>query len=431
MFFFLAGLFVGPIVARRRHGADRETDGELPFSEVFDSIPDMMGIQDTDRHVLRYNAAGYRALGIGPEEIRGKRCYEIIGRVSPCTPCATEMALREERPSDLEKFIPETDTWYNVRAYPIRDSEGKISRVIEHLRDISEEKRLTLQLEHLNQTLEHQVQERTLTLSATIDTLKETQEFLIESEKLSSLARMVAGISHEVNTPLGVAVTSASFLSTLLDQLAQLQAAGPNEVDGGKERLRLIGKLGAAADLVTRNLERAKTLMGGFRQIAADQASERAREIDIPAYLRDLVASLAHELKRAGVVVEFDGDSEARLVSYPGAISQVFTNLILNSLQHGFSDGRHGVLSFQVTAYPEGVAITYRDDGAGMDAETRKHMYEPFFTRRIGSGGIGLGMNIVYNLVAGRLQGRIECESSPGEGVTFEIRIPDIVASDG
>lgn len=186
----------------------------------------------------------------------------MIGRNLPCEPCATRDAVSSGAVTSIIKYIPETDTWFNIRAYPIKDDDGRVVKVIEHLRDISEEKRLQSELKKLNRSLELQVEERTKDLSDTIEKLTTTRDQLIESEKLSALGRMVAGLSHEVNTPLGVAVTSASFIKKLMDDIRMMDSL--NFTD--ENVAGLMEQLESACNLVNDNLQRAGKLMGVLRE---------------------------------------------------------------------------------------------------------------------------------------------------------------------
>ena len=401
-----------------------KTESEVSFLDIFDAIPDVMGLQDTDRRVLMYNEAGYRYFNLAPEEVIGRYCYEIIGRDGPCPECATGDAVRTGLPTSVEKYVPENGTWLNVRAYPIKDNRGNVVQVVEHLRDVTESKVLQLELERLNRNLEKQVDARTMELQKTVENLTATQDKLIESEKLSALGRMVAGFSHEINTPLGVARTSASFVR---EKIHDAGIDGGNEVRMEDLPAGFFDDLTQACSLVNRNLQRAGELISGFKRIAADQTSEKKRDICPHYYLEDLILSLHHELKIRNVTARVTGDDLARISTYPGALSQVFSNLIMNTVTHVYPDGGEGRIDIDVARHPEsGITVTYVDDCCGMDPITLERMYEPFFTTRIGSGGIGLGMNIVYNLTVGKLEGSISCDSRPGKGTAFTLLLPDL-----
>lgn len=402
---------------------------DLSFLDIFEAIPDVMGLQDTERRIIRYNQAGCEYLGMTQEEVEGRLCYELIGRNTPCPVCATVEAVATGNPTSIVKHVPENGTWLNVRAYPIKNREGKVFRVVEHLRDITESKVLQMELERLNNNLENQVEARTEELKGTIEELTLARDRLIESEKLSALGRMVAGISHEVNTPLGVAITSASYIRDLLNQSGLEPDAEFDDSDYGRLPKDFMGNLFQACSLVNRNLERAGDLMSGFKRIAADQTSERLREIDPVDYLEDLVASLYHETNRRRLNISVDGENGYICTTYPGAISQVVSNLIMNSMNHAYPDGGPGTVIIRVVSRDDGkpgFQILYSDDGCGMTPETVRRLYEPFFSTGVRRDGIGLGMNIVYNLVVGKLGGQISCDSAPGEGTRYTIILPEM-----
>ena len=401
---------------------------ELSFLDIFNAIPDVMGLQDTSRRVLMYNEAGYRYLRKSPEEVRGRFCYELIGRSGPCDECATEKAVSSGKPTNIVKYVPENGTWLNVRAYPILNAEGNVYRVVEHLRDITESMVLQLELERLNKNLEKQVTARTSELQKTIDELTNAKDRLIESEKLSALGRMVAGFSHELSTPLGVAITSASFIKDMIQDNGHDDDSQHLEMEDLPEDF--LDDLSQACRLVNANLQRAHNLISGFKHIAADQASERQRRINPVDYLEDLVLSMYHELKTRKITISVTGRKDLAVNTYPGALSQVLTNLVMNSAIHAFSEGEPGEVTIDVSSESDGAAIIhYADSGRGMDSYTLQRMYEPFFTTRIGGDGIGLGMNIVYSLVLGKLEGHIDCVSAPGQGTQFTLIIPDLTES--
>jgi signal transduction histidine kinase/predicted ATPase len=262
-------------------------------------------------------------------------------------------------------------------------------------------------LQLLNEELEKRVQERTMDLTRSYRELQETQKQLIEAEKMASLGSLVAGIAHEVNTPVGVAVTAATYLQ---DQVRKDSFRPESVIE--------------TADLILRNLKRAAELISSFKQVAVDQASEAARSFTLKAYLEDVVVSLRPALRKSGITVEIAVPEDSVINSFPGALSQIFTNLVHNSIIHGYDQESEGRILISGDVKKDEVVLQYRDYGKGMEKETAEKVFEPFFTTKRGSGGSGLGMHIVYNLVTGKLGGTIRCESRPGEGVLFFIAFP-------
>ncbi len=309
-----------------------------------------------------------------------------------------------------------------------RSDAGWAVRMAGIMHDITSVKQTEDELRRLNEELEDRVAGRTADLSranaelsGTIERLGEAQAQLVESEKMAALGSLVAGVAHEINTPLGVSVTAASHLGEEVDHLeARLQASAPFDAQLQKSA----GVIRQCVDLVMRNLERADKLVKSFKQVAVDQSSEQSREIVLKDYLAEILMSLNPRIKRTGHTVTMECDPAIRLVTYPGAIYQTITNLVVNSLVHGFEGIDAGSMTIAASADAEQILIVYRDNGRGMSADTRRRVFDPFFTTRRGQGGSGLGMHISYNLVTQLLGGTIRCESQPGAGVKFDIRIP-------
>ncbi len=176
--------------------------------------------------------------------------------------------------------------------------------------------------------------------------------------------------------------------------------------------------------IIVHNLNRAVELVKNFKQVAVDQSTETRRKFDLKSYIHGTLLSMQFQFKRTGHKIEVDCPEHLEIDSYPGMFSQIITNLMMNSLIHGFADMKTGVIRLEVSLHEQMLRMRYSDNGRGMDADTLKRIYEPFFTTRRGEGGTGLGMHIVYNLVTRTLGGTIRCASSPGKGVTFDIEIP-------
>ncbi|WLD57743.1 ATP-binding protein [Salinispirillum sp. LH 10-3-1] len=278
--------------------------------------------------------------------------------------------------------------------------------------------------------LEEMVEERTRdlqqandALAETIDKLKLAQDDLVEAEKMASLGGLVSGVAHEVNTPLGVSVTAASHLDDEVRTMRQAVASGAltkTQFDA------FLGSAGESCDIILGNLRRAAQLISSFKQVAVDQSSEEQREILLRSYIEDVLRSLLPRLKHTAVTVEVTGDDTLQLLTYPGALAQIVTNLVMNAIIHGFAEGKESgriVIDIELER-DQSVSILFSDDGAGMKDSVRQRIFEPFFTTRRGQGGSGLGLNIVYNLVVQRLRGKIRCESAIGKGTQFHISLP-------
>jgi hemerythrin-like metal-binding protein len=277
-------------------------------------------------------------------------------------------------------------------------------------------------LSALNATLEQRVAERTAELLETNERLKEEQGKVLEAEKMASLGRMVAGFAHEVNTPVGIAVGAASHSRELVREIGELLSQ--EEVTEAALRERL-GMLDEAGQLALSNLRRAADMVHSFKRTAVDQASQTEREYDLAEVIEDVQKSLRSAFKNTPICIAVDCPGKLGLFGNAGALVQLLANLLQNSRMHAFADGtRAGNITIRAGREGDRVFIDYRDDGAGMSAETLAHAFEPFYTTRRGTGGSGLGLYIVYNLVTQGLRGEVHCESAAGQGVRFYMTYP-------
>lgn len=248
-----------------------------------------------------------------------------------------------------------------------------------------------------------------------------TQNQLVESEKMASLGRLVAGVAHELNTPIGIGITGASFLQEKLLQLKHTFEQGDIRRRDLAEFIECAPK---SADIILTNLERAAEQITNFKLVAVDQTSERKRNINLINYIKKVINSLSPTINEAHHTVEVIGDEDVELHTIPGDISQIITNLIMNSIYHAYKDVQQGNMLITVKKIRNSVLLTYADDGEGMEKKTSQMIFEPFFTTKRGSGGSGLGMYIVYNLVSQNLAGKITCSSKPGQGTQFMMEFP-------
>jgi signal transduction histidine kinase len=252
--------------------------------------------------------------------------------------------------------------------------------------------------------------------------LEDAQLQLMRREKMAALGGLVAGVAHEINTPMGVAVTAASLLRDRLTGLAR-------DFDGGQLRKRTLADFlrdaGEAAELTLGNLRRASELVASFKQVAVDQSHATRRQVHLAPYLREVLSSLAPLYKRTPHRLEVDLDGALEAILDPGALSQIVTNLVQNALRHAFEGDVPGTMRLTLRSPSPGeIELAFADDGRGLSREEQRRLFEPFFTTQRGQGGSGLGMHIVHNLVTEALQGTIAVDSEPGEGTELRIRFP-------
>lgn len=251
--------------------------------------------------------------------------------------------------------------------------------------------------------------------------LKATQQSLIQAEKMASLGQLVAGVAHEVNTPVGVALSAASQMEEEVRAISAQVAENKMTRKGFEEFLAITGQL---ARLALTNGQRAADLIQSFKHVAVDQTSGERRRFELGGYLAEVLLSLGPSLRRLPYKVELDCPMAIQLESYPGAISQIVTNLVMNAMTHAFTDRSSGTVTLHATLIDEDVHLVVTDDGRGIPEAARGRIFDPFFTTRRGSGGSGLGLHIVYNLTTATLGGTITVESEPTGGTCFRLRFP-------
>lgn len=279
-------------------------------------------------------------------------------------------------------------------------------------------------------TLEDQVAQRTAELTSAnneltmaLANLKTAQRELVESEKLASLGRLVAGVAHELNTPLGNAMTVVSALGDRWAKLDQMLA--DNTPMRRSQLEELVKDTRRGQDILQRNVQKAADLVRDFKQVAIDQTTDSRRDFDLSQVVEDVLVMVEPSFKHTPFKIVTDLTRELEMSSYPGALGQVLTNLLMNALVHGFEGRDEGLV--RVSCRPHGsdqVELVVEDDGRGMDASVVRKIFDPFFTTKLGKGGSGLGMHIVHNIVTNVLGGQIEVQSTPGQGSRMTMLMP-------
>jgi len=324
-----------------------------------------------------------------------------------------------------------------IKTEKIEDELNQRKSVEEKLKILNEQledkvERRTYLLNETNKELEksmyelqlkkNEIEETNLKLEISIKDINDIQSKLIQSEKMAALGNLVAGVAHEINTPLGVAITAISHVDKMNEDILKQIDSNKLTKNNFKNYILNIEK---STIMTMKNLQYAKDLVQKFKQVAVDQQTREVRNFKIKAYIEDILISLHPEVKKYDVEIILECLDDLRIETYPGAISQIITNLIINSLKHGYIEGNHQIIKILINETKDMLVIEYSDDGKGVDRNILYKLFDPFFTTKRGSGGTGLGLNIVYNLVVDLLLGDIEAQSEGiGKGLTFIIKIP-------
>lgn len=293
--------------------------------------------------------------------------------------------------------------------------------------NITQLKTTQLELQTVNFNLERTIDERTRDLKQSMKHLQHTQDQLIESEKLAALGGLVAGVAHEVNTPLGIAVTATSVIQEVQNELA---SAFASQTLTSTQFSELIQRLADSSALLESNLNRAAKLVRDFKQTAVDQVSEQRSQFRIHQVIEALIASLHSETRKIPVEPQIQGDKQLMMTSLPGVLTQILTNLIMNSVNHAFKETLQANIIIDFYEQGDNIVLEYKDNGCGVAKELHQKIFEPFFTTKRGVGGSGLGLNLVFNLLKKKLNGELVFKSEIGQGVYYTITMPKVLVQE-
>ncbi|WP_320172011.1 cache domain-containing protein [Maridesulfovibrio sp.] len=419
----------GHNVTELKEAQERLAVSEAMFKGIFNQSLHFMGVVALDGTLLEINQSALEIRSATAENVVGKPFWEGPWWQNP--PSLVQELKKDIRNAadgrvirrEIESYdgnSPEA-IYVDFSLKPAFGSDGKAIFLIAEGRDITELRTAQEQLRNINSRLEAKVEERTSELKMSIERLERAQNQLIQSEKMAALGDLVAGVAHEINTPVGISVTSISYLEEKITEIDRKVAAGELRKSDFDKFLNVAREATKSSML---NLHRAAELIGNFKQVAADQASGQKRTIQFGHYIDEILLSLRSKYKRTKHKINVSCPEDLQLNTYPGAFMQILSNLIINSLLHGFEGIEAGNIDIGVEVTDTNVILRYTDDGKGMSPSDLSKVFEPFFTTKRGAGGTGLGMSIVYNLVTSRLGGTITCSSNEGQGTAFTILLP-------
>lgn len=405
-------------ITDQRRAEEAIAEGRRLLQLVVDTVPAMINVKNSDRRYVLMNRYMAGIFGIEPADAIGRTTSDVMSRYGAVKTdendrrvleSGKELGFYEEEYKDSSGTMRQ---WL-VNKLPILGADGKIENIVTVALDIGDRKRSEQEMRHAKDAAE-----------LALRNLRETQNSLIEAEKLAALGRLVAGVAHEVNNPVGISLTVASSLERKIALFAEEVARG--ELRRSSLNDFVATNRDAASQLVA-NLNRAAELIQSFKQVAADRNYSDKRTFDLGDLTEQVIMSLRPGLRKHNVKLTVACEPDLTMNSYPGPYGQVLTNLFLNALAHAFPDGKGGAVDIKVReSGPDNVEMVFSDDGCGMSADVRRKAFDPFFTTRRDRGGTGLGLHIVYNIVTSRLGGHLDLDSRSGEGTRIRIVLPRV-----
>jgi PAS domain S-box-containing protein len=405
-------------ITDQKRAEDAIAEGRRLLQQVIDTVPAVINVKDKELRYILMNRYMAGIFGIEPADAIGRTTTDLMSRYgAQKTDDADKQVLVGGREIGFyeDEYL---DSAGNLRHWlvnklPLLDADGNVDRIVSVALDIGERKRGELEMRKAKDAAE-----------AALRNLRETQNSLIEAEKLAALGRLVAGVAHEVNNPVGISLTVASSLERKTALFAGEVAHGSLRRSSLNEFLE--NSRDASSQLVA-NLNRAAELIASFKQVAADRNYSDQRTFDLGDLTEQVVMSLRPGLRKHHLTLTVDCQPNLTMNSYPGPYGQVLTNLFLNAVAHAFPDGRPGSVDIKVReSGKDNVEIIFSDDGCGMSLDVRRRAFDPFFTTRRDQGGTGLGLHIVYSIVTTRLGGRLDLDSAPGAGTRIQIILPRV-----
>jgi PAS domain S-box-containing protein len=405
-------------ITDQKRAEDAVAEGRRLLQQVIDTVPAMINVKDRQLRYVLMNRYMAGIFGVEPADAIGRTTTDLMSRYG-----ARKTDENDKRVLASGKglgFYEEEylDSSGNLRQWlvnklPLLDADGEIEQIVTVALDIGERKRGEQEMRKAKDAAE-----------AALRNLRETQNSLIEAEKLAALGRLVAGVAHEVNNPVGISLTVASSLERKTALFAAEVARG--EIRRSRLNEFLETSRDASSQLVA-NLNRAAELITSFKQVAADRNYSDQRIFDLGDLTEQVVMSLRPGLRKHHLTLTVDCQPNLIMNSYPGPYGQVLTNLFLNSVAHAFPDGKPGTINIQVReSGKDNVEVIFSDNGCGMSLDVRRRAFDPFFTTRRDQGGTGLGLHIVYSIVTNRLGGRLDLDSEPGGGTRIQLILPRV-----
>lgn len=392
---------------------------------ILDNIPQHIFWKDKNLIYRGCNTNFAKAAGVGePENIVGKTDYDLAWKDEEMESFRNDdLSVITKRKPLLNIVEPQLqadgkEAWLETNKIPLINKDNEVTGILGTFHDITELLKAKQKVEDMlkteNERLELLINERTKELEATL------QE-LMNKEKLASLGSLVAGVAHEINTPLGVAVTASTYLEDLNREA--YNSLSSNKLSKNS-LIKYMKDVDETTKIINKNLYNSAELIKSFKEISVKHNLEMTTKFNLTHYIDSLILTLKHEYKNTPHIIELKTKKQVWIKSYPSDFSQILTNLIMNSLIHGFTNNVPGIITIDIDKNQDSLFILFKDSGKGIKPENIIKIFDPFFTTNRQKGGSGLGLNIVYNLVTEKLKGNIKCDSTLNKGTLFKITIP-------
>jgi PAS domain S-box-containing protein len=383
---------------------------------IYETAPIGLACLSPDCRYLQINQRLTEICGISVEDHLGRSVRDCVPALADSVEQIVRSIMETGEPVTGIEVAGQRADQAEERAWitywhPLRAPSGEIVAVNVAAEEITERKRSEQEMRRARETAE-----------ATLEHLRETQASLIEAEKLAALGRLVAGVAHEINTPVGISLTVASSLQRRYEAFATEIGRGDIRRSTLNEFLDVVRD--ASVQLVA-NLNRASELVQSFKQVAADRSRLERRRFEVGELTEQVLVSLRPELRKRGLTLDLVCEPGLSMNSLPGPYGLVLSNLVLNSITHAFPDGKQGNISCRARSFGnDAIEIVLSDDGCGMSPQIRRQAFDPFFTTRRHEGATGLGLHIVHSMVVDRLEGQLALTSEPGAGTTVRLILP-------
>jgi len=410
------------LVDRLNHFFSQLSKSEEKYRSLVENSDDMIITLSSEGRLITVNRKFEENLGRTRDKLIGTLIIDYLDQAHEAEMWlhwinkAIETGIKQENTFSHTSEEGITQHFY-VSILPLPDRENLVLCTFSDVTQLIEVQKQIDQIHVQERTnLEMLVSERT-------QELEHAMRELLEREKLASLGSLVSGIAHEINTPLGIAVSAASYLDTITNEVDKKIEEGTLTKTGLFEYMKNVSE---GLSIMNSNLNRAATLVNSFKQISVNQTHESISKFNFKEFIETILISLKHETKIRKIDIQISCDSALVITSYPGALTQIITNLIMNAMIHAFEKDQTGTIQINAEERPHQILLLIKDNGKGISDDHLQHIFEPFYTTNRAGGGSGLGLNIVYNLVTGTLKGKIQVESTNGKGTQFLVEIPKL-----